>query len=218
MKRGEHSPEATKRRKQQQRKYRRYMELRDELQTSGVIPVEPSGAKRSERVDPATQSEQKLPELIPQAIRKGWAVPEEKKPALVDEMVAIVDDREESNKVKVAAFNALRMADRSQWEQENPVEAGKAKGGASTVAVSIQSNMLAVQVLREAMERDEGRGNTLLPAPTESVAPGNRRFDGEVEAGAASTSDQPDFGGSVAYPEQSDINYSTLPAREEPSV
>lgn len=166
------------------------MELREELQLAGVLPTEPDGAIHPERVDPADQTAQPLPALVEQAIRKGWAVPEEKKPPLVDELVAITLNKEMSPKQKIAAFNALRAGDRSQWEQDNPVDAGKAKGASSTVAVSVQSNMLAVQVLREALERDEGRGDTALPPPVEPSALGNSRFDGEVEVGAASTSDQ----------------------------
>lgn len=133
MKRGSDSAEYRKRRQQLQRKKKRYMELREELQVAGEIPTEPSGAIRDEQVDPATQGGQALPKLTTQAIRNGWAVPEEKKPALVDEMVKIIDDPEESNKVKVAAFNALRQADQHQFERDNP----ETKSGANNTVVNI---------------------------------------------------------------------------------
>lgn len=136
MKRGEKTPEAEKRRRQRQRKYKRYMELRDELQTLGVIPVEPSGARKSEAVDPATQGEQAMPNLVAQAVRNGWAVPEHKKPDIVDEMLAVIDNPQETNKVKVAAFNALRMADKDQYERDHPEEAAKGKVGVKVAVVN----------------------------------------------------------------------------------
>lgn len=159
-----------------------------------------------------------MPELIVEAIRRKWNVPDEKKPALVDEMVATVLDPNAKTKDKIAAFKALYIVDRGQWEQDNPRDAGLAKGANAPVAVSVQSNVLAVKILRETLERDIGRGESDLPAPAEPSTLGHSRFDGEVETGAASTTDQRDAGGSVAYPEQSDINYSTIPAREVPPV
>ena len=120
MKRGEKTPESVKRRKQFQRKKMRYMELREELQLAGVIPTEPAGAIRNEQVDPAAQSGGECPALVGEAVRRGWAVPEARKPGLVDEMVKIIDDPEGSDKVKVAAFNALRQADQAQWERDHP--------------------------------------------------------------------------------------------------
>ena len=134
MKRGEKTPESVKKRKRLQRHKMRYMELREELQIAGVIPTEPAGATRDERVNPASQTSQVLPALTAEAIRKGWAVPEEKKPQLVDEMVKIVDDPEESNKVKVAAFNALRQADQHQHERDNP---SKKDGGDNPTEVNV---------------------------------------------------------------------------------
>lgn len=166
MRRGEHTPEAVKRRKQLQRKKRRYMELRDELETLGLIPVEPTGAvvgavrpDGTDRVDPATQGEQHLPALVGQAVRNGWAVPEEKKPRLVDEMVAIVDNPEESNKVKVAAFNALRQADQHQYERDNP-EAKR--GGGEPVQLSV--NIVNVSDARDGQPQQAGaRARGVIP-------------------------------------------------------
>jgi hypothetical protein len=115
---------------------RKYARLREECQLAGIIPTVPEGAVRNERVDPALQQEQPLPELIAQAVRHGWAVPEECKPGLVDELQAIVDNPEMPAKVKVAAFNALRLADKDQYERDHPEEAGKARGGAKVAVVN----------------------------------------------------------------------------------
>lgn len=183
------SKPTSKARAKKQRTKDRYAHAREDAQLEGLIPTTPEEALKPERVDPSTQGSQSIPELIAQAIRNKWATRDEIKPSLVDEMVAVVLSQDMRPKDKIAAFNALRMADRSQWEQDNPVEAGKAKGAASTVAVSVQSNMLAVNVLREALEHDIGRGEAALPSPTESGSSSNGRFDGEVEVGAASTED-----------------------------
>jgi hypothetical protein len=137
VKRGEHSPASTRDRKKLQRHKKRYMELREELQLAGEIPTEPEGAIRDERVDPASQGTQPLPALTGQAARNGWAVPDEKKPALVDELIDIIDDPDESNKVKVAAFNALRQADDSQWDRDHPKEDDKTSRGVTTLNVNI---------------------------------------------------------------------------------
>lgn len=164
MKRGERTPEAEKRRRQLHRKKQRFAELREELQLAGVLPVEPGGAFRDERVDPSTQSEQSLPALTGQAARRGWAVPEEKKPALVDELVGIIDDPEESNKVKVAAFNALRQADQSQWERDNPE---KAKGGGGGFQLNV--NVVAVDTATQMVEVDAVDDNKQDPEGLEEA-------------------------------------------------
>ena len=160
MRRGERTPEAVKAYRKRQRRIRRYMELREELQLSGDIPVEPDGAtftrarpNGDERVDPATQTEQALPAIITQAIRQGWAVPEEKKPVLVDEMIGIIDDPEEANKVKVAAFNALRQADQHQYERDHPENAkltGTTVLNVVEVVVTNDSSKQASEIVTEA--------------------------------------------------------------------
>ncbi len=180
---------------------KRYSAAREEAQLAGVIPTTPDGAVRDERTH---STDVPMPALIAAAIRRGWAVPDGLKPELVDELVAVVMNPDMPAKAKIAAFSALRQADRSQWEQDNPVEAGKAKGATSTVAISVQSNMLAVQIMREHLENDIGRGETGLPAPTESSPPSHSRFDGTVEVGAAFTSDERDTCKSVADTKQSD--------------
>ena len=208
-------PKPTSKAKNRKKKIeKRYSSAREEAQLAGVIPTTPDGAVHDERVAPSAQGTQPMPALIAEAIRKGWKVPEGLKPQLVDEMVAIILDPDMSAKVKVGAFNALRTADRSQWEQDNPVDAGKAKGGTTNVGLSLQANTLAVQVIRDALQNDEGRGISAIAPSGIPSGIGNSRFDGQVESCAASTTDQSDFSQRLALPEQSDINYSTLPTRK----
>lgn len=191
----------------------RYARAREDAQLEGVIPTIPDGGVRGERVPPSAQGNQVLAVLIADAVRRGWQVPEGVKPKLVDEMMEVILDPLARTKDKIASFNALRMADRSQWEQDNPVDAGKARGASSTVAVSVQNNVLAAQVMREAIERGFSAGDLGLPAPGEPRGIGDSRFDGEVEVGAASTTDQRGVGEGVDDAQQPDPNYRTIPAR-----
>lgn len=143
--------EGRKKRKTMQRKVRRYMEIREDLQLAGRIPVSAEGAIRDERVNPASQSTQPLPGLIGTAIRKGWAVPEEKKPALVDELIGIIQDREGDAVPKVMAYNALSKAEQLQWERDNPELAGKVKGK-TEVNVGVQVNNDPMALWKAALE------------------------------------------------------------------
>lgn len=145
MKRGEHTPESIARRRKLNRHKKRYMELREELMLAGEIPTEPAGAIRDERVDPATQQGQSTAALTREAIRRGWAVPEEKKPGLVDELIAIIEDPDASHKEKVASFGALAKADWNQYRQDNPETAAKAVATVININVeTVESRVLEV--------------------------------------------------------------------------
>ncbi len=118
---------STKNRNRKQKVKETYAKAREDAQLVGVIPTEPVGAVRDERVPQCAQTNQSLPALIAQAIRKGWATEDAKKPELVDELVSIVLNPDMPPGKKVAAFNALRMADESQWKRDNP-EVDSARG------------------------------------------------------------------------------------------
>lgn len=116
--------------------------------------MSPEGALKPERVDPSSQKEQPQSRLIGQAIRKGWTTPDEKKPRLVDEMIAIVEDPEAKTFDKVAAYNALLKGDQAQYERDQPEQAAKAKGGINVN----NSNEVTVVDLGELFRRvDEQR-------------------------------------------------------------
>jgi hypothetical protein len=121
--------------------------------------------------------------------KRGWATPEEVKEDLVDEMMAIVRDPDMKAKDRVAAFNALRVADQSQWERDHPTEAGKSKGG-TTSSVNINLNMAAAAALRGAIEAGTLGIIEELPAPDQSSSPGYGRQQREVEASPALANDQ----------------------------
>lgn len=134
----------------------RYAHAREDAQLLGRIPTTPEEALKPERINPSSQKEQALPQLIERAIRRGWATPEERKPGLVDELIEIVHDEEARHFDKVAAYGALLKGDQFQYEQDHPEEAGKAKGG---VKVSVNNqNEVTVVDLGELFKRvDEQR-------------------------------------------------------------
>lgn len=105
-------------RTEKQRVKDRYAHSRDDAQRLGLIETTPEESLVPERVDPLVQTEQRFPALVGQALRHGWAVPDEKKPGLVDEMVAVVEDGEATAVAKVMAFNALAKGDQLQHERD----------------------------------------------------------------------------------------------------
>ncbi len=138
---GRHNTNSRKNRKQKIKKT--YAKAREDAQLAGVIPTEPVGAVRNEVV---TTSGPPQTGLIKEALKKGWAVPEETKPRLVDEMVKIVEDPNIPTKQKIAAFNALRMADQQQFERDHPELMSKLKGGTNINNNVTNNNTNAVQV------------------------------------------------------------------------
>lgn len=119
--------------------------------------------------DPAPQPIQTQPTS---SLKRGWATPPELKSDLVDEMIRIVQDPDVKTKDRVAAFNALRVADQSQWERDHPVESGKSKGG---ITNTTNNNVIiaAAAAVREAIERGQLGIIESLPAPDQSSASGN---------------------------------------------
>lgn len=163
---------------------------RENAQLAGKIGTTPEGALTPdhERVGKSSHPSMKQvdapqPALIARAARRGWAVPEEKKPQLVDELTSIIDDPEVPAKTKVAAFNALRQADLAQHEIDNPGLAGS-KRAAAQVNVSVQHNTqnvanvtvddrrAAIELLNRMID-DPRPGTEDSPAPGESSPPGD---------------------------------------------
>ena len=97
---------------------KRYQSAREEVQLLDLIPTTPDGAVKPERVDPSSQEQPGFPRLVGAAIRRGWAVPDQKKPGLVDELVGVVEDPDAKPFDKVAAFGALSKADQLQHERD----------------------------------------------------------------------------------------------------
>lgn len=190
------------RRLERQNARARYSKARETAQLLGVIPTAPEGAAREERVQVSQQGEQPLPQLVGEAIRRGWAVPEDRKVGLVDELVAILDDPEMSAKVKVAAFNALRQADQAQWERDNPKQAAQLSATLSAttnVAVSVGTAVEFAAAVREMILSGELRNPSSLLPPVESGAPGDSGQQRSVETSTAPAGDNRHTGNGVAH-------------------
>lgn len=96
----------------------RLAHAQDDAQRLNIIPTVPEEALKPARVDPSSQSEQRLPGLVGMAIRHGWAVPDEKKPGYVDELAEVLENPEAPAVAKVMAFNALVKGDQIQHERD----------------------------------------------------------------------------------------------------
>lgn len=194
----------TSRRNERQKLKEKYAKTREDAQLAGIIPTTPEGALKSERT-PSRDPLDGLPELVKKALRENWSTPDEAKKAIVASLLypffnetEIIDANgnvvnvRPSPKLLNELARTLQLLDQTQFARDNPEAAGKARGGGMTVpvAVSVEANKLAVQVLRGMFENGLGRGETALPPPLEPLPPSHSRFDGEVETGAASTEDQ----------------------------
>lgn len=192
--------EGKKKRKARQSKRELYQKVREDLQLSGDLPVTPEGALKSEVVDTLGAPQ---PKLIAEAIRRGWAVPEARKPDLVDELIKILDDPDAQNKVKVAAFNALRMADQAQYERDHPEQVAKIKGGATVaVGVTVQQNLDAAALIRGMVESGQLGILEEQQAPDIPSAPGGGRLERSMEGSTTPAGDQQRAGAVVADAEQ----------------
>lgn len=180
------------RRNRKQKVKETYTKAREEAQLLDIIPTTPEGAIRPERVDSATQENAPQIEILKQAIRQGWAVPEERKARHVDEMSNILDAVEVPAKVKVAAFQALRMADKDQYERDHPEETAKAKkGSAVTVNVSTtQTNIEAAALIREMVASGQLGVIEAESTPAITGASSGGGLERAVEASAPLASDK----------------------------
>jgi hypothetical protein len=134
-------------RNQRQKLKARYMTAREDAQRFGLIPTTPEGAVRDERVDPATQGEQAHPALTRTAVRRGWAVPDAKKPELVDELVRVVADPDSTPMEKIASVRTLLAADRLQYERDRVDVASNVNDGGQTSPVMTYEQ--AMEFIRE---------------------------------------------------------------------
>lgn len=155
----------SQRRNLRQKLKAQYARIREDAQLAGVIETTPQGAARNEVVDPRLQGCQQLPELIRQALKECWAVPDSAKPGIIGALLEpffsndIVLDKD-GNQVRVAPSRTLlielartlKMLDQTQFERDHPELAAKARGGGS---ISVNNNIQAALVLRGMIEKGE---------------------------------------------------------------
>lgn len=150
MKRGEKTPESIKKRRKLQRMKQRYMELRDELETLGEIPVEPAGSIRDEKVP--TAPDPLLPEVVRQAVKEGWATPEPAKQHIVktllepfyNDITTMNEDGEvvqvpPSPKLLNELARTIAMLDKDQYDRNNPKDGKDDSKGATTFNFNINT-------------------------------------------------------------------------------
>lgn len=191
------SKPTTKKRNARQRTKERYSKAREDAQLQGIIPTIPEGALKPERVDPATQAESPLPAVVREALRGSWATPDSAKPAIISALLepfyrddVVMDEHgnevhvKPSRKLLNELAKTLRMLDQTQWERDNPEQAGKAKGAGAAVSVSMQTNIAAIQLLNKMLD-DPNSAIADLAALDDAGAPGDSRFGGQVVPGPA---------------------------------
>lgn len=204
----------SKRRALRQKLKERYAKAREDAQLAGLIPTTPEEALKPEAVSPSVQSSQPMSELVAQAIKKGWAVEDGMKPHLVDEMVNIVMDPNMPAKAKIAAFQALRMADSAQWEKDHPV-APTTKGTTTIIPIAVSTNISATEL----MNRMIADGSIALDQISGANTPiitcgfGSSGQPRQVEASAAPTVDQSEASERLGDAEQPDGDSGTVPTR-----
>lgn len=131
---------------------------REDDQLAGRVETLPAGAVRNNEVSQSSW-EPALPELVLQAAREDWSTPGPAKrravlallhPIYVQDTVLDKD----GNQVRVPPnheqvrknVQALAELDQIQWERDNPVEAGKAKGSVNQqVNVGIDWTAMSAQ-------------------------------------------------------------------------
>ena len=158
MARKRKSSPRTKKRSKKQSIRDRYSHAREDAQLFGLIETTPEVALEKEQVDPASQGQQPLPNLIRKAICHGWAVPESEKPGLVNELIVMVHNPEIDPCHRITAFTALTKGDEMQYERDYPEAAGKAKGTTNVnvgVGVNIEDPTKVWQRLLAEVQRDE---------------------------------------------------------------
>lgn len=197
-------PKPTSKAKHRKKKIKkRYSAAREEAQLAGVIPTTPDGAVHEERVSPSAQSEDSsiTAALVAQAIRNGWEVPKASREQFVDELTKVINNPDETAKAKIAAFNALRLADKDQWERDHPAEAGRAKGGGGSSGPSvnvIQANIDAAALVRRMIESGDLGLIEEVRAPDQSSPPGDSGQQQTMEAGSAPADNQQQAGTGMA--------------------
>lgn len=156
MKRGTKTKAGIKRKRSKNKQVKRFMEDREDLQLAGRIATEPGGAVRNEVVDPATQDEQRFPDLDRMAIRneRQWGITEKVMRKIVEINAEVIYERKtyfdkDGNErelppdraAQVQASRVLMAADERDWDRKHPEEAGKIKGG---VKVAVENNVAVI--------------------------------------------------------------------------
>lgn len=180
-----------------------YAKAREDAQLAGLIPTTPEGAVRSEQVNPNTQREPALPDIVRTSLKEGWATPDSAKPRIVASLLEafyndelVIDESGKIHYVKPSRkllnelAKTLLILDKTQFERDNPELAAKAKGGTVINNNNTQNNIDAAIVIRRMIE-DGQLGILEEVSPSDitgtSSSGGQQR---EMEASSSSTNDE----------------------------
>ena len=157
-----------------------YGRVREEAQLQGIIPTTPEGAAKSERVNPAVQTEQQFPALVAEAARNGWATPEHIKPKIVDALVEPFVKRDvvyapDGSEYEVPPdrylltknAQVLATLDKMQHERDNP----KDEGGDTNVNVNTQVNVVNWDSLAQRPQYVDPVDTAIQALPTSNNEP-----------------------------------------------
>jgi len=167
------SHRTTKARNRKQKLKATYGRVREEAQLQGIIPTTPEGAAKPERVNPAVQSEQQFPRLVAEAVRNGWATPDEHKPKIVDALIEPFTKRDVVTAPDGSTYElppdrhllkenakVLATLDKLQYERDHPKDDAQAQAG----DVNINNQVNVVQVNWSAMTVDPVHDDPLVKA------------------------------------------------------
>lgn len=140
-----------------QRDIVQYTKARENLQLAGVLETTSVGAVRNEKVQTESGHLASLPGLVMDAVHQKWSTPPEEQGKAVADLLKMLHDEDLDPGRRIAAFNALRHADRDQWERENPELAGKVKGGGVSVTTT-QQVITGDQMIRALQEMEKVTG------------------------------------------------------------
>lgn len=196
------SKPTSKRRAERQKAKAAYSKAREDAQLLGIIPTTHEGAIRPEQVNPTSQREPALPDIVRRALKEGWATPNSAKPAIVaallepfynDELVVDgltgkVHFVRPSPKLLNELAKTLRMLDQTQYERDFPEQAAKAKGGVTVNNSNTQNNISAAKLVREMIE--SGELGVIEEVPTSNLTSTSSSSGHEREVESSSSSEE----------------------------
>ena len=180
----------------------RYVKAREDAQLVGLIPTKPEEAVKDERVNSVGQFDPALPQLVREALKDGWTVPDAAKPHIVAALLEpffkddIVFDEEGKphlvkppKKLLNELAKTLKMLDQTQFERDHPEQAAKAKGGAHVNVNNVQQNIQARELIREMVESGELGCLEDMRSSVESSSFSSETLEQEVDTSETSSED-----------------------------
>lgn len=179
-----------------------YSKYREEAQLLDILPTTSEGAVYKEQTDSVGEFDPCLPQLVKDALKDGWTVPDAAKPHIVAALLEpffkddIVFDEEGKphlvkppKKLLNELAKTLKMLDQTQFERDHPEQAAKAKGGTHVNVNNVQQNIETRTLIREMVESGElGCLEEMRPS-IESSSFSSETLEQEVDTSQTSSED-----------------------------